>query len=133
MRDVVAPPKENNMEHEFKISPKKIYDAEITSARCILRSKYNCQALQLYFYLNELDKTTTCTFDIPKTLKPTKGTFTSIVGKITNRVFDEGLLEKPSLLVKEVLKEVAGKKLKVKLALSTDGKFINVEEIVDHD
>ncbi len=121
------------MELEFAISPKKLYEVEITEVRCTFRVRYNCQALQMYFYIKELDKTTSRTFDLPKTLRPTNSLFTEIVGKITPRIFEEDLLQKPNLLAKEVFKEAASKNLYALLSLSTNGKFIDVVDVRHFD
>lgn len=117
------------MEVEFAISPKKFYEVEITDVRCTFRIRYNSQALQIYFYIKELDKTTSRTFDIPKTLKPTNSHFSQIVGSLTSKVFDDELLFKPNLLAKEVFKEIAEKKVLAKLDWSTNGRFVDVQEV----
>lgn len=117
------------MNTEFLISPKKLYEVEITSVRCTYRVRYNSQALQIYFYVKDLDKTTTCTFDIPRTLKPLNNTFTHIVGNLLDESLDDELIHKPNLLAKELSQELISKKLFARLKVSPNGKYIDVEEV----
>lgn len=121
--------KEQKMETEFLISPKKLYEVEVTDVRCTYRIRYNSQALQIYYYIKDLDKTTSCTFDIPKTLKPLKNTFTSIVGNLVEKHFDDELIFKPNLLAKEVSKELKNKTFMARLKVSPNGRYIDVEEV----
>lgn len=117
------------METEFLISPKKFYEVEITSVRCTYRVRYNSQALQIYFYVKDLDKTTTCTFDIPKSLKPLKNNYTQIVGNIIGKELDDELIFKPNLLAKEISNELLNKTFLARLKVSPNGKYIDVEEV----
>lgn len=115
----------------MNIDQAKTYHATLTAVKCTYRLRFDTQGLQLFFYIHELDATTSRTMSLPKTLRPTSTTYTDCLGPIMVKTYDDELLLKPNLLAKALENDLAGKVYGVRLAPTGKEKYpIDIIEVL---